>query len=179
MIASTGAPLLVDPVRGQAIAELAGHGERVFGAHFDASSRRLVTASGDKEARIWDAGDGHLIGVLTGSPEFLHDAAFDPDGELVATLGGDGALRFWDARPPNRMLWVAEGHHSFGIDIRFLAAGRLMTRGWDGDVLWWRFPPEPFDLSSLDSFLRCRAHRRFDPAKNLLVAANPDCRPAR
>jgi WD40 repeat protein len=143
------------------------------------SSRRVVTASGDKEARIWDAGDGRLIGVLTGSPQFLHDAAFDPSGQLVATIGGDGALRFWDASPPHRMLWMAAGHHSFGIDLRFLGEDRLVTRGFDGDLLWWRFPRAPIDLANLDQFLRCRVHKRFDPAKNLVVSATPDCGIAR
>jgi len=46
--------------------ELNGHSKPVNSAAFSADGKRVVTASADKTARIWDAENGTEIGVLKG-----------------------------------------------------------------------------------------------------------------
>jgi WD40 repeat protein len=46
---------------------LIGHTETVRGVAFSLDGRRIVSGSGDKTLRIWDAGTGQQIGApLTG-----------------------------------------------------------------------------------------------------------------
>jgi WD40 repeat protein len=45
---------------------LSGHEGSVFSAEFSPDGTRIVTASADKTARIWDAATGKEIAVLRG-----------------------------------------------------------------------------------------------------------------
>src|SRR5262249_30170985 len=57
--------------------------------------KRVVTASWDGTARIWDAESGREIAVLKG--HMLSSAAFSGDGKRVVTASWDGTTRIWDA----------------------------------------------------------------------------------
>ena len=67
-------------------------------ARFASDSRRLVTASYDRTARIWDAQTGQTLTLLRGHSAFVNGATFSPDGQRVATASGDGTVRIWDAQ---------------------------------------------------------------------------------
>ncbi len=51
---------------------LSGHTDRVFGAAFSPDGTRIVTASLDKTARIWDARTGAQLAVLSGHGDRVH-----------------------------------------------------------------------------------------------------------
>src|SRR5262249_2915081 len=92
----------------------------VSSAAFSPDGSRIVTASNDKTARIWDAASGKEIAVLRGqsdnvlSADFsrllrvladfgfdrdsVRSAAFSPDGSRIVTGSWDGTVRIWDAR---------------------------------------------------------------------------------
>jgi tetratricopeptide (TPR) repeat protein len=64
---------------------------------FSPDGQRLVTASADRTARVWDAITGEPV-----TPPLKHEApnprvAFSPDGRRVATASFDGTARLWDA----------------------------------------------------------------------------------
>ena len=55
-------------------------------AAFSPDGKRIVTASWDKTARLWDAETGQQIGApLVGHDEHVHSAAFSPDGKRIVT----------------------------------------------------------------------------------------------
>jgi hypothetical protein len=56
----------------------------------------VVTASGDKTARIWDAESGKEIAVLKGHTGSVWSAAFSGDGKRVVTASADRTARIWD-----------------------------------------------------------------------------------
>ena len=58
---------------------------------------RVVTASDDKTARVWDAARGKPIGRLQGHGDRVNSAAFTPDGTRVVTASEDKTARVWDA----------------------------------------------------------------------------------
>jgi WD40 repeat protein len=60
-------------------------------------SKRVVTASFDKTARLWDAGTGTEAAVLKGHTTWVRSAAFSPDGKRVVTASDDSTARLWDA----------------------------------------------------------------------------------
>ena len=63
---------------------------------FSADGKRVVTASYDKTARIWDAESGAAIAVLKGHTDAVLAAAFSGDGKRVVTASSDNTVRIWD-----------------------------------------------------------------------------------
>ena len=49
------------------------------------TATRIVTASDDKTARLWDAATGKEIAVLRGHEGYVRSAAFSPDGARIVT----------------------------------------------------------------------------------------------
>ena len=77
---------------------LEGHSDAVLAAAFSPDGRRVVTASLDGTARVWDLSGltpGAIMLSLGGS---VTSAAFSPDGTRIVTASADGTARLWDAR---------------------------------------------------------------------------------
>src|SRR6185503_1164265 len=130
--------------------------------------RRIVTASRDGAARLWDAATGELVQAFLGSSVVLFDAAVDPGATILATAAGDGAIRFWDIAS-GRMIWVLPAHRSFVNGLHF-ANGDLISRGYDGGIARWSLslapPPEVAEL------VRCLP-RQLDERTGALVDVAP------
>ena len=87
-----------DATTGRLIVALRGHTGRVVSAGFSADGRRVLTASSDGTARVWDTKGGTSLAVLgkpAGSTQGLKSAVFSPDGTLVATAGPGNTARIW------------------------------------------------------------------------------------
>jgi WD40 repeat protein len=70
----------------------------VRSAAFNPDGSRIVTASDDRTARVWDAASAKEIAVLRGHDGKLLSAAFSPDGSRIVTASDDKSARIWDAR---------------------------------------------------------------------------------
>ncbi len=64
-------------------------------AGFSPDGRRIVTASWDTTARVWDARSGATLAVLQGHENRVDGATFSPDGRRVITVPRDKAARLW------------------------------------------------------------------------------------
>ena len=73
------------------------HDAGVTQAAFNRTGDRIVTASYDKTARIWDVSKGREIAILKGHQGPVERAGFSPDGRRVITAARDGTARIWDA----------------------------------------------------------------------------------
>ena len=80
---------------GKEIAVLRGHEYQVNSAVFSPDGTRVVTASADKTARIWDAATGKEVAVLRHEDE-VYSAAFSTDGTRIVTTSSQ-TTRIWDA----------------------------------------------------------------------------------
>jgi WD40 repeat protein len=69
----------------------------VTSAAFSPDGSRIVTASWDETASIWDAATAQEIAVLRGHEHWVHSAAFSPDGLRIVTASYDKTARIWDA----------------------------------------------------------------------------------
>ena len=78
------------------------HQDDVTSAAFSADGTRLVTASADKTARVWDAGTGQPVGAPLQHQGIVFSAAFNTDGTRVVTASADKTARMWDAAAPIR-----------------------------------------------------------------------------
>jgi WD40 repeat protein len=77
---------------------LRGHSSEVYSATFSPDGNRIVTASDDRTARIWDAATGQTTSILQQHAAPVYSATFSPDGRYVATVGGDAAVYYWDSQ---------------------------------------------------------------------------------
>lgn len=99
---------------------------------FSPDGRRLVVASGDGQAQIWDTQLGKLLATL---PD-VRKIYFSPDGEKLLAVGG--GVRVWDATTGKpALLWELPGfayrvsHISFSEDGKQLfAASPGLFRSW-------------------------------------------------
>ena len=79
------------------------HGGKVTGVEIhEFYGERVVTASSDGTARVWDASSNpsgnyscSLLAVLNGHTNLVLSAAFSPDGERVVTASADNTARVW------------------------------------------------------------------------------------
>lgn len=100
-MAQPAAAIVWNALNGERVFAL-GHSNTVTYAEFSPDGRRIVTASIDKTARVWNAENGLPI-----SPPMLHAggvlyASFSPDGlRIVTARGGESfgasAAQVWDA----------------------------------------------------------------------------------
>ncbi len=73
------------------------HKNRVNSASFSPDGTRVVTASFDKTARVWDAASSKPIGEPLRHDGAVNSASFSPDGTRVVTASFDKTARVWDA----------------------------------------------------------------------------------
>jgi WD40 repeat protein len=64
-------------------------------ASFSPDGMRIVTASNDGTARVWEGVTGRQLAVLEGHVGPVHSAAWSPDGVRVVTASGDKTARLW------------------------------------------------------------------------------------
>lgn len=109
---------------------------------------RVVTASDDGTARIWNGDTGRELLTLSGHTKKVVAVAASPDGKLVATASWDRTVRLWDAET-GRSLRVLEGHDNSVNDLVFSPDGAdVISAGYDGDVWIWPLKEgEPFRFS--------------------------------
>jgi WD40 repeat protein len=67
----------------------------VNSALFSADGQRILTASSDKTARLWD-GEGKLLASLEGHTGPVWNAVFSADGRRILTASDDKTARLWD-----------------------------------------------------------------------------------
>jgi hypothetical protein len=114
-----------------------GHGDFVVSAAYSPDGTRIVTASNDKTARIWDARTGAQLMVLSGHGDFLLSAAYSPDGTHIVTASEDKTARIWDART-GAQLTVLLGHGDVVGSAAYSPDGtRIVTASFDKTARVW------------------------------------------
>lgn len=110
------------------------HENSVWFAEFNSDGSRIVSASIDGTARVWDTDTGNQVGPPFAHPPVVRYAEFSPDGKLIATVGDDMIVRIWDANanellftldPPlqeNENLFYQMWTASFSPDGQFIVA---------------------------------------------------------
>jgi WD40 repeat protein len=116
---------------------LEGHTDSVTWAAFSPDGTRIVTASDDGTAIVWDGMTGASIAVLQGQGSPFTSARFDEAGARVVTGSLDGTARIWDAASGEELVHFV-GHEDFVNDARFdPSGGRVVTAGEDGTARLW------------------------------------------
>ncbi len=119
------------------ILAITGHTDQLRSVAFSPDGRRILTASWDKTARIWDAATGQEITQLIGHTDRVWFAAFSPDGRRVITASHDKTARIWDAAT-GRQILVLNGHQDRVTCAAFSPDGRrVVTSSYDKTARIW------------------------------------------
>jgi WD40 repeat protein len=109
----------------------------VNSAAFSPDGSRIVTASKDNTARIWDATTAKEIAVLRGHEDPVYSAAFSPDGPRIVTASSDNTARIWDAATAKEIA-VLRGHDDHVHSAAFSPDGsRIVSASWDKTARIW------------------------------------------
>jgi len=157
------------------ILTLKGHSGFVWSAAFSPDGRRVVTASDDETARVWDAETGkELLTLIKGHRGSVWSAAFSPDGRRVVTVPWDGTARIWDAETGNEILTLKR-HSGWVLSAAFSPDGRrVVTASRDKSAKIW-------DAEAGQELLTLKGHSAsvfsaaFSPDGRRVVTASQDC----
>jgi len=116
---------------------LRGHDDDVQGVAWSPDGGRLATASADRTARIWDAGNGNELTALRGHHDYVTGLAWSPDGGRLATASADRTARIWDAEGGCELM-VLHGHGRWVWGVAWSPdGGRLATASADRTARIW------------------------------------------
>ncbi len=118
--------------------QLNGHTAQLNSSAFSRDGMRVVTASYDGTARVWDTTTGRQISELRGHKGVTLKAVFAVGDSRVATVGEDRTARIWDTATGKQIAQL-EGHigpiHQIAVSPegnRFATASEDRTvRVWD------------------------------------------------
>ena len=106
--------------------DLAGHADDVTWAEFDPAGERVVSASGDRTARVWSARDGRELARLEGHTGNVAYARFlGTRGELVLTRSSD----------PRQRGGAQESDHTLRVFDAASGVPRAVLRGHAGPIV--------------------------------------------
>ena len=77
-------------------------------AAFSPDGARIVTASVDKTARVWDATTGMQTAILQGHEKWVRAATFSPEGARIVTTSEDKTARVWLVRGADLLKFADE-----------------------------------------------------------------------
>ncbi|WP_437298960.1 WD40 repeat domain-containing protein [Sorangium sp. So ce426] len=114
-----------------------GHQGMVLFAGFSPDGQRIVTASEDKTARVWNANGRGAPVVLQGHEGWVRSAEFSADGQRIVTASEDRTARVWNADGSGAPV-VLQGHEGGVWSAEFSADGqRAVTASADKTARIW------------------------------------------
>jgi len=120
-----------------AAADMRGHGGLVRSLAMSPDGGRIITASFDYTARVFDFVEHRELGVLEGHEEPVNNALFLPDGDHALTASADGTLVLWNLKSFSPAATL-KGHENRVQDVAVSPDGRFaVSGGWDARAILW------------------------------------------
>ena len=121
--------------RGQRVARLEGHRDRINPLAFSSDNRRMLSGSSDHTTRIWDLATGRELGRMT-TTGTVTAVDFDATGTRIVTASSDRIARIWDIATLQPLRSFE--HETAVFDAKLSGDGRLLATGArDGIVALW------------------------------------------
>lgn len=159
---------------GSYVTGLTGHTHEVNAVRFSLDGRRLVTASSDATARVYEVPTGRHIATMKGHDETVLSADFSADSRRVVTASGDGNARVWDAASGTGLA-VLQGHEDRVNAAVFSPDGILVaTASLDGTAAIWRSATMEQLAVVLDGHTGDVTSIRFSPDGRHVLTASRD-----
>jgi WD40 repeat protein/serine/threonine protein kinase len=111
------------------------HQDVINDAVFSPDGARVLTASWDNTAKLWDAASGKLIASFAHQDGVVH-TAFSPDGARILTASADHSAKLWDVA--SGQLIASFAHQDRVSDAEFSSdGGRILTASADNTAKLW------------------------------------------
>jgi WD40 repeat protein len=149
-----------------------GHDGPVWTASFSSDATKIVSASADKTAKIWQRDTGKVLFTLEHTAP-VTVAMFSPDGKLVASAGGDKVIRIWDATNA-KPLRICEGHQGTITFLDFSHdSKKIVSCGVDRRIKIWD-ADKGAELKSIDDNPSIASGVAFSPDGKQVAVGNID-----
>ncbi len=103
---------------------------------FSPNGKCIVSGSGDKTLRIWDAATGQQVGIpLEGHTQEVNGIAYSPDEKHIVSGSNDKTLRIWGAASGEQVGVALEGHTNWVRAVAYSPDGRHIVSGSDDKTL--------------------------------------------
>jgi WD40 repeat protein len=113
------------------------HQSNVTSASFSPDGTRVITASWDQTARVWDAATGTPLTVPLKHQDAVTSVSFSPDGTRVVTASWDQTARLWDPATGKPVTGPLK-HHARVVSAAFSPNGtRVATASDDKTAQVW------------------------------------------
>jgi len=133
-IPQADATLLKSAPRLYVVRTLRGHSGSVTSVAFSPNGKYVLTGSGDKTAKLWDAATGAEVRTFTGHRDSVVSVVFSPDGKYVLTGSYDNTAKLWDAAT-GKELRTFGGQNPADVAV-FSPDGKYVLTGYSDAILW-------------------------------------------
>ena len=129
---------VLDARTGALLQTLLGHDGPIHDLAFSPDNSRIVTASADGTARIWQLSDIKFPETMrfTGHTGAVHSAAFRADGNQLVTGGADNLVRTWDLASGEEVN-AFSGHGAAVLGVCFAANNQPVSVSGDKTLKQW------------------------------------------
>ncbi|HSZ24558.1 MAG TPA: caspase family protein [Cytophagaceae bacterium] len=128
---------LREPDSKEVVRTFIGHTDVVSSIEFGPEKYKMLSASWDGSARVWDISTGMMVQKIKTGKSALHTAIYTPDGKKIITGGDDRIIRIFDAAN-TKLLNTLEGHQAEVTCLKISQDGKmLVSYSLDGAIKCW------------------------------------------
>lgn len=111
------------------ISTFQGNKEGIWSLEYSLDGKKLVSASPEGLAKVWDVKSGKATAELRGHQEKCYYACWSDDGLQVASCGADRRICIFDTRKPSKALVVNEASVDVVLCCDFTADQKHIVSG--------------------------------------------------
>ena len=95
---------------------------------YSPDGQTIVSGSGDRAIRIWNANTGENIRTLKGHTDWVNSVAYSPDSQTIVSGSNDRAIRIWNANTGENIRTL-KGHTDSINSVAYSSDGQTIASG--------------------------------------------------